>query len=64
MPRLEISLLILALLGGGLPLGGPVQAAEPAPHCESNVGSPPVLKELKRGLLEGYLAQDARRDSL
>ena len=64
MPRLEISLLILALLGGGLPLGGPVQAAEPALHCESNVGSPPVLKELKRGLLEGYLAQDARPDSL
>jgi acid phosphatase (class A) len=28
------------------------------------VGSPPVLKELKRGLLEGYLAQDARPDSL
>ena len=64
MPRLEISLLILALLGGGLPLGGPVQAAEPAPHCESNVGSPPVLKELKRGLVEGYLAPEARPDSL
>jgi len=28
MPRLETSLLILALLGGGLPLGGPVQAAD------------------------------------
>lgn len=64
MRRFEISLLILALLGGGLSFGGPVQAAEPPSHCESNVGSPPVLKELKRGLLEGYLAQDARPDSL
>ena len=64
MHRLEITLLMLALLGGGLPLGGPVQAADPAPQCESNVGSRPVLKELKRGLLEGYLAPEARPDSL
>ena len=64
MHRLEISLLMLALLCGGLPLGGSAQAAEAPPHCESNVGSPPVLKELKRGLLEGYLAQEARPDSL
>ena len=35
-------------------LGGPA-AAEPAQHCESNVGSPDTLKELKHGLVEGYL---------
>ena len=62
--RLEISLLILALLGVGQPFGAPVQAVEPPPHCESNVGSPPVLKELKRGLLEGYLSKEAWPNSL
>ena len=55
---------MLALLGGGLSLGQPVKAAEPAPHCESNVGSPPVVREFKRGLLEGYLAAEERPDSL
>ena len=55
---------MLALLGGGLSLGQPVKAAEPALHCESNVGSPPVVKEFKRGLLEGYLAAEERPDSL
>ena len=35
-------------------LGGPA-AAEPAQHCESNMGSPDTLKELKHGLVEGYL---------
>ena len=55
---------MLALLGGGLSLGQPVNAAEPALHCESNVGSPPVVKEFKRGLLEGYLAAEERPDSL
>ena len=64
MPRLETSLLILALLGGGLPLGGPVQAADAPSHCESNVGSPSDLKELKHGLVQGYLAQDTLPDSL
>jgi acid phosphatase (class A) len=65
MPRLEISLLILALLGGGASsLEVLFKLRNQPPHCESNVGSPPVLKELKRGLLEGYLAQEARPDSL
>jgi len=64
MRRFEITLLMLALLGGGLPLGQPVQAAEPAPHCESNLGSPSDLEELKHGLVQGYLAQDTFPDSL
>ena len=35
-------------------LAGPA-FAEPAQHCESNIGSPDNLKELNHGLVEGYL---------
>ena len=44
-------------------LGAPA-AAEPAQHCESNVGSPDNLKELKHGLVEGYLPQNSLPNSL
>jgi len=44
-------------------LGGPA-AAEPAQHCESNVGSPDTLKELKHGLVEGYLPPSSLPNSL
>lgn len=43
--------------------GGPA-AAEPAQHCESNVGSPDTLKELKHGLVEGYLPPSSLPNSL
>ena len=38
--------------------------AEPAQHCESNIGSPDNLKELKHGLVEGYLPQSSLPNSL
>ena len=44
-------------------LGAPA-AAEPAQHCESNVGSPDNLKELKHGLVEGYLPPNSLPNSL
>jgi len=44
-------------------LAGPA-FAEPAQHCESNIGSPANLKELKHGLVEGYLPPSALPNSL
>ena len=44
-------------------LGAPA-IAEPALHCESNVGSPDNLKELKHGLVEGYLPPNSLPNSL
>ena len=53
MRRIELGLL-LVLLGVGGSLGPTVQAAETT-YCESNVGSPSDLEELKHGLVQGYL---------
>ena len=44
-------------------LAGPA-FAEPAQHCESNIGSPANLKELKHGLVEGYLPPSSLPNSL
>ena len=44
-------------------LAGPA-VAEPAQHCESNIGSPDNLKELKHGLVEGYLPPSSQPNSL
>ena len=43
---------------------GGAAAAEPAQHCESNVGSPDNPKEWKHGLLEGYLPASSLPNSL
>ena len=43
-------------------LGSP--AAAELEHCESNVGSPDNLKELKHGLVEGYLPSSSLPNSL
>jgi acid phosphatase (class A) len=43
--------------------GLPAQAEQPT-YCESNVGSPNDLKELKHGLLQGYLDPKTLPDSL
>jgi len=64
MRRIELGLSILALVAiVGWPATLPVHAAEPT-HCESNVGSPNDLKELRHGLLQGYLTPDTLPDSL
>lgn len=54
----SISLLTLALIGAALAPAGPVEAREKTTFCESNVGSPKNLKELKHGLIEGYLGKN------
>ena len=64
MLQTRISRLILLLIGAGLAVVGPVEAGELTSYCESNVGSPSDLKELKHGLLQGYLAPEALPDSL
>ena len=63
MRRIELGLLVLALFGLGGVAGLPAQAAQPT-YCESNVGSPSDLKELKHGLLQGYLDPKTLPDSL
>ena len=63
MRRIELGLLVLALFGLGGVTGLPAQAAQPT-YCESNVGSPSDLKELKHGLLQGYLDPKTLPDSL
>lgn len=63
MRRIELGLLVLALFGLGGITGLPAQAAQPT-YCESNVGSPSDLKELKHGLLQGYLDPKTLPDSL
>ena len=62
MRRIELGLLVLTLSGVGVITGLPVQAAQPT-HCESNVGSPSDLNELKHGLLQGYLDPETLPDS-
>ena len=64
MLQTRISRLILLLIGAGLAVVGPVEAGEVSSYCESNVGSPNDLKELKHGLLQGYLAPETLPDSL
>tara|TARA_B100001142_G_scaffold200649_1_gene199203 strand:- start:160 stop:1020 length:861 start_codon:yes stop_codon:yes gene_type:complete len=64
MLQTRISRLILLLIGAGLAVVGPVEAGELTSYCESNVGSPNDLKELKHGLLQGYLAPETLPDSL
>ena len=56
--------MILLLIGAGLAVGGPVEAGELTSYGESNVGSPSDLKELKHGLVQGYLAPETLLDSL
>lgn len=64
MRRIELGLSILALVAVvGWPMALPVHAADPT-YCESNVGSPSDLKELRHGLLQGYLTPDTLPDSL
>ena len=63
MRRIELGLLVLALFGLGGITGLPAQAAQPT-YCESNAGSPSDLKELKHGLLQGYLDPKTLPDSL
>ena len=64
MLQTRISRLILLLIGAGLAVVGPVEAGELTSYCESNVGSPSDLKELKHGLVQGYLAPETLPDSL
>ena len=64
MLHLRFSRLVLLLVGAGLAVVGPVEADELTSYCESNVGSPRDLKELKHRLLQGYLAPEALPDSL
>ena len=64
MLQTRISRLILLLIGAGLAVVGPVEAGEVSSYCESNVGSPNDLKELKHGLVQGYLAPETLPDSL
>ena len=54
---------LLAIAATITPLGG-TAASEPAQHCESNLGSPDNLKELKHGLVEGYLPPNSLPNSL
>ena len=63
MHRIELGLLVIALFGLGGVNGLPAQAEQPT-YCESNVGSPNDLKELKHGLLQGYLDLNTLPDSL
>ena len=60
----RFSRLVLLLIGAGLAVVGPVEAGELTSYCESNVGSPSDLKELKHGLVQGYLAPETLPDSL
>lgn len=64
MLQTRINRLILLLIGAGLTVIGPVEAGEISSYCESNIGSPSDLKELKHGLVQGYLAQESLPDSL
>jgi acid phosphatase (class A) len=63
MRRIELGLLVIALFGLGGVNGFPAQAERPT-YCESNVGSPNDLNELKHGLLQGYLDLNTLPDSL
>ena len=63
MRRIELGLLVLAVFGLGGVTGLPAQASQPT-DCESNVGSPSDLRELKHGILQGYLDPEPLPDSL
>lgn len=63
MRRIELGLLVLALFGLGGVRGLPGQTSQPI-YCESNVGSPSDLTELKQGLLQGHLDSKTLPESL
>ena len=63
MATTRLASMMLAIAATIMLMGEPA-AAEPAQHCESNVGSPDNLKELKYGLLEGYLPPSSLPNSL